>query len=160
VLVGSLAGMSISRLLIAGIIPAILIAALFFLYIVVRAKLRPQDAPAGDLPERLSFVERWKPFCIYVLPLSTILVAVVGSLLAGIAAPTESAALGVIASFVIAAAYRCLTWRVLKDILTETAQTSTMILFIIMASTTFSQILAFSGATSGMVSLITSAGAD
>src|SRR5690606_19186801 len=43
---------------------------------------------------------------------------------------------------------------------TETAQTSTMILFIIMASTTFSQILAFSGATSGMVSLITSAGAD
>lgn len=160
VLVGSLAGMSISRLLIAGIIPAILIAALFFLYIVVRAKLRPQDAPAGDLPERLSFVERWKPFCIYVLPLSTILVAVVGSLLAGIATPTESAALGVIASFVIAAAYRCLTWRVLKDILTETAQTSTMILFIIMASTTFSQILAFSGATSGMVSLITSAGAD
>ncbi|NYT67606.1 TRAP transporter large permease [Pusillimonas noertemannii] len=160
VLVGSLAGMSISRLLIAGIIPAILIAALFFLYIVIRATYRPQDAPAGDLPARQSLLERWKPFFVYVLPLSTILIAVVGSLLAGIATPTEAAALGVIASFLIAAAYRCLTWQALKAILTETAQTSTMILFIIMASTTFSQILAFSGATNGMVSLITAVGAD
>lgn len=160
VLLGSLAGMSISRLLIAGIIPAILIATLFFLYIVIRATLRPQDAPSGEAISRLSFIERWRPFVIYVLPLSVILIAVVGSLLAGIATPTESAALGVIASFLMAAIYRCLTWQAIKTILAETAQTSTMILFIIMASTTFSQILTFSGATNGMVSLITTAGAD
>jgi tripartite ATP-independent transporter DctM subunit len=85
---------------------------------------------------------------------------VVGSLLGGIATPTESAALGVVASFVAAAGYRCLTWPVIWSTLRETARTSTMILFIIMASTTFSQILSFSGATSGMVSLITAAGAD
>ena len=159
VLVGSLAGMSISRLLLAGIVPALMMATLFFGYIVLRAKLRPQDAPPDD-PVQRTLSERWKPFIIHVLPLSGILVVVVGSLLAGIATPTESAGLGVIASFVAAAAYRCLNWQVIKATLAETAKTSTMILFIIMASTTFSQILAFSGATSGMVSLITSAGAD
>ena len=100
------------------------------------------------------------PFLTHVVPLSGILVVVVGSLLLGVATPTESAALGVIASFVAAALYRCLNWQVIKTTLSETAKTSTMILFIIMASTTFSQILAFSGATNGMVSLITSAGAD
>ncbi|MAK56343.1 MAG: C4-dicarboxylate ABC transporter permease [Pusillimonas sp.] len=159
VLVGSLAGMSISRLLIAGILPALIMATLFFGYIVLRAKLRPQDAPADD-PVQRSAKERWMPFLIYVVPLSGILIVVVGSLLGGIATPTESAALGVIASFVAAAGYRCLTWSVIWDTLRETARTSTMILFIIMASTTFSQILSFSGATSGMVSLITGAGAD
>lgn len=159
VLVGSLAGMSISRLLLAGIVPALMMATLFFGYIVLRAKLRPQDAPPDD-PVQRTLSERWKPFITHVLPLSGILVVVVGSLLAGIATPTESAGLGVIASFVAAAAYRCLNWQVIKATLAETAKTSTMILFIIMASTTFSQILAFSGATSGMVSLITSAGAD
>lgn len=159
VLVGSLAGMSISRLLLAGIIPALLMSFLFFAYIVVRAKMRPQDAPPDD-PIKRTAAERWVPFLIYVVPLSGILIVVVGSLILGIATPTESAGLGVIASFIAAVGYRCISWEIVKTTLSETAKTSTMILFIIMASTTFSQILAFSGATTGMVSLVTQAGAD
>jgi len=159
VLVGSLAGISIAKLLMAGILPGLLMAALFFAYIGARATLRPQDAPR-DEPVAMSTAERWRPFLIYVLPLSGILLVVVGSLLAGIAAPTESAALGVIASAVAAAAYRSLTWPVLVTALRETARTSVMILFIIVASTTFSQILSFSGATGGMVGLIRGLGAD
>ncbi|MDX3896303.1 TRAP transporter large permease subunit [Pusillimonas sp.] len=159
VLVGSLAGMSISRLLLAGIIPALLMSLLFFAYIVVRAKRRPQDAPPDD-PVKRTRAERWGPFLVYVVPLSGILIVVVGSLILGIATPTESAGLGVIASFIAAAGYRSLSWRAIKITLAETAKTSTMILFIIMASTTFSQILAFSGATSGVVTLVTGFGAD
>jgi len=159
VLVGSLAGMSISKLLLAGIIPALLMSLLFFAYIIYRAKRRPQDAPADD-PVQRTFAERWVPFLIYVVPLSGILIVVVGSLILGIATPTESAGLGVIASFIAAAGYRTLSWQAIKTTLAETAKTSTMILFIIMASTTFSQILAFSGATSGVVTLVTSFGAD
>lgn len=159
VLVGSLAGMSISRLLLAGIVPALLMSLLFFAYIVYRAKRRPQDAPPDD-PVKRTAKERWLPFLIYVVPLSGILIVVVGSLILGIATPTESAGLGVIASFVAAAAYRCLSWQAIKITLAETAKTSTMILFIIMASTTFSQILAFSGATNGMVGVVTGFGAD
>lgn len=153
VLVGSLAGISISKLLVAGIVPALLMAALFFAYIILRAKLRPQDAPA-DEPVQRSWRERWGPFFVYVLPLSGILVVVVGSLLMGYAAPTESAALGVLASLLAAALYRCLSLPAILAMLRETAKTSVMILFIIMASTTFSQILSFSGATSGLVGLI------
>jgi len=159
VLVGSLAGMSISKLLLAGIIPALLMSLLFFAYIIYRAKRRPQDAPADD-PVQRTFAERWVPFLIYVVPLSGILIVVVGSLILGVATPTESAGLGVIASFIAAAGYRTLSWQAIKTTLAETAKTSTMILFIIMASTTFSQILAFSGATSGVVTLVTSFGAD
>ena len=144
VLVGSLAGMSISKLLLAGIIPALLMSLLFFAYIIYRAKRRPQDAPADD-PVQRTFAERWVPFLIYVVPLSGILIVVVGSLILGVATPTESAGLGVIASFIAAAGYRTLSWQAIKTTLAETAKTSTMILFIIMASTTFSQILAFSG---------------
>lgn len=159
VLVGSLAGMSISKLLLAGIIPALLMSLLFFTYIIYRAKRRPQDAPADD-PVQRTFAERWVPFLIYVVPLSGILIVVVGSLILGVATPTESAGLGVIASFIAAAGYRTLSWQAIKTTLAETAKTSTMILFIIMASTTFSQILAFSGATSGVVTLVTGFGAD
>jgi tripartite ATP-independent transporter DctM subunit len=159
VLVGSLAGISISRLLVAGILPALLMAALFFGYIVGRAKLRPQDAPPEERVA-MSARERWRPFVVYVLPLSGILLVVVGSLLAGIATPTESAALGVIASAVSAAAYRSLTLRALTTALRETAKTSVMILFIIVASSTFSQILSFSGATAGLVGSVTGLGAD
>ncbi|HLS51244.1 MAG TPA: TRAP transporter large permease subunit, partial [Burkholderiaceae bacterium] len=159
VLVGSLAGMSISRLLLAGITPALIMSAFFVAYIVIRAKRRPQDAPPDEHIQR-SLKERWMPFVIYVLPLSGILFVVVGSLVLGWATPTESAGLGVIASFIATICYRCLNWEVLKKTLAETSKTSTMILFIIMASTTFSQILSFSGATNGIVSVVSAVGAE
>lgn len=159
VLVGSLAGISISKLLVAGVLPALVMAALFFAYIVIRARLRPQDAPP-EATVSMSTWERWRPFCLHVLPLSGILLVVVGSLLAGIATPTESASLGVLASVLTAAAYGGLRLTSLVTALRETARTSVMILFIIVASTTFSQILAFSGATSGLVGTIGSIGAE
>ncbi|MGE4335439.1 MAG: TRAP transporter large permease subunit [Pigmentiphaga sp.] len=153
VLVGSLAGISISGLLIAGIIPAILLAILFAGYIIIRAVRRPQDAPA-DVAEDMPFWDRLKPFLIYVVPLSGIVIVVVGSLIMGLATPTESAALGTIATLVAAALYRSLSWRSLWRALRETALMVVMIMFVIVASSTFSQLLSFSGATAGIVSTI------
>lgn len=153
VLVGSLAGISISALLIAGIVPALLLAALFAAYIIVRASMRPQDAPTEELPP-MTFWERVKPFLLYVVPLSGIVIVVVGSLILGLATPTESAALGTIATMVAALLYRSFTWQALWRALRETALTVVMIMFVIVASSTFSQLLSFSGATTGIVSLI------
>src|SRR5690606_28535441 len=90
--------------------------------------------------------------------LSLIFLAVVGSLVAGIATPTESAALGCVASAIAAVGYRALDRRNLAVSLIETAKISVMILFIIVASITFAQILAFSGATDGLVSLVSGSG--
>ena len=153
VLLGSLAGISIAGLLMAGIVPALILAALFCLYIIGRCLADPKLAPADDLPG-LGLWERWRPFTIYVLPLSGLFAVVIGSLLSGAATPTESAALGCVAALIAAAAYRSLHWHGLVEAFAGTVKISVMILFIIAASQTFSQILAFSGATGGLIRLI------
>jgi len=157
VLLGSLAGMSISKLLIAGIIPALILAVLFIGYIVIACVIDPSRAPRDDGPVVTGWA-RYRPFMVDVVPLSFIFVAVIGSLVAGIATPTESAALGCVASAIAAIGYRALNWRNLVTSLRETARISVMILFIIVASVTFAQILAFSGATSGLVDLVAHSG--
>ncbi|MGA8929595.1 MAG: TRAP transporter large permease subunit, partial [Pseudolabrys sp.] len=81
-------------------------------------------------------------------------VVVVGAMSAGIATPTESAALGALATMALAAAYRALSFENLMRALRGTVAISGMILFIILGAITFSQILSFSGATQGIVSAI------
>lgn len=155
VLLGSLAGISIAKLLIATIIPGLLMAAAFLAYIITRCSLNPDLAPAYDVAN-IPLWERWKPFLIYVVPLLGIFVVVVGSILGGFATPTESAALGSVASAIAAIAYGKCTGRSMLKAVLETAKISVMILFIIAGSVTFSQILAFSGATNGLLNLINS----
>ena len=153
VLVGSLAGISIAGLMLAGVIPALLLAALFVAYIVLRCTVSPKLAPA-DESRAMTIGERWRPFLVYVAPLSLVFVVVIGSLLAGLATPTESAALGCVAALAASAAYGSLTRERLGRALMETVKLSVMILFIIAASQTFSQVLSFSGATSGLIQTI------
>ncbi len=159
VLLGSLAGISIAELLIAGIIPGLMMATAFLTYIVVRCRMNPSLAPSYDV-EQLSAAEKWTPFFIYVVPLLGIFVVVVGSILGGWATPTESSALGSVAAVIAAAAYGKLKLSSLITALLETAKISVMILFIIAASVTFSQILAFSGATNGLLKVIEAVGAS
>lgn len=157
VLLGSLAEIPITHLLIAGIIPGFLMSFAFFAYVVGRCTLNPSLAPAYDV-EEYSIWERWRPFLINVVPLLGIFVVVVGSIMGGFASPTESAALGCTASVVAAIAYRTFTWKNLVTALTETAKITVMILFIIAASITFSQILTFSGASSGLLEMVEAVG--
>ncbi|WP_418320687.1 TRAP transporter large permease [Piscinibacter sakaiensis] len=157
VLLGSLAGMSISKLLIAGIVPALMLAVLFIGYIVVACIIDPSRAPRDDGPVVAGWA-RYRPFLVDVVPLSLVFIAVIGSLVAGIATPTESAALGCVASALAAIGYRALDLGKLVIALRETARISVMILFIIVASVTFAQILAFSGATGGLVDLVGQSG--
>lgn len=154
VLLGSLAGISISQLLIAGIIPGLMMSAAFLTYIIVRCSINPSLAPPGDDGPDHRGWDRVRPFLLYVVPLFGIFVVVVGSMLAGWATPTEAAAIGSAASVVAAACYRSLSVKALATALMETTKISVMILFIIVASITFSQILSFSGATRGLLALI------
>ena len=157
VLLGSLAGISISELLIAGIMPGVLLSAIFVGYIVIRAMLRPDLAPGNDF-SGVNGWARWRPFIVYVLPLFLIFGVVIGAMSAGWATPTESAALGAVATILVAAAYRALTQRGLIRALLGTAAISGTILFIIVGATTFAQILSFSGAANGLVSLVADQG--
>jgi len=159
VLLGSLANISISDLLIGGIVPGVLIAALFFAYVVIRCSLDPKLAPPYSAGA-LTLWQRIWPFAAYVLPLLLIFVIVVGSMLAGVATPSESAALGAVASVGAAAAYGRLSWVAIKRSLIETGKISAMIFLIATASLTFSQILVFSGATQGLVGIVRNMNVD
>ncbi|TAK88608.1 MAG: TRAP transporter large permease [Betaproteobacteria bacterium] len=157
VLLGSLSGISIPKLLIGGILPGLLLSIAFVVYIVVRVKLQPSIAPSSKFDEYHGW-EKLRPFVQYVLPLISIFVVVVASMTAGWATPTESAAIGTVFTLVLALAYRALTMRNLIRALEGTASISGMILFIIFGAMTFAQILSFSGASDGLVDLISSQG--
>jgi tripartite ATP-independent transporter DctM subunit len=153
VLLGSLSGISISKLLIGGVVPGLVLSAAFVAYIVVRVRIDPALAPAAP-SEKLAGWARFDPLVRYVLPLGSIFVVVIGAMSGGIATPTESAALGAIATMALAALYRALSIDALAKALRGTVAVSGMILFIILGATTFSQVLSFSGATDGIVSAI------
>lgn len=150
VLLGSLSGISISKLLIGGVLPGLILSVAFVGYIVVRVVLNPSLAPAAPIEERHGWA-KYELLVLYVIPLISIFVVVVGAMSGGLATPTESAALGAIATMALAAAYRVLTKKALMAALKGTMIISAMILFIILGATTFSQILSFSGATEGIV---------
>jgi tripartite ATP-independent transporter DctM subunit len=153
VLLGSLSGISIPRLLIGGFVPGMILKAAFIAYIVVRVKLNPLLAPTTQLAAYQGW-EKLKPLVKYVIPILTIFLVVVASMSFGFGTPTESAAVGALATVVLALTYRALTRENLLTALRGTMAISGMILFIIVGATTFSQILSFSGASNGIVSLI------
>jgi len=157
VLLGSLSGISISKLLIGGVVPGLLLSVAFVVYIVARVKLNPALAPASAFTEFRGWA-KLKPFVLYVVPLVSIFVVVVASMSAGWATPTESAAIGALFTMVLALLYRSLTVESLLKALRGTAAISGMILFIIVGATTFSQVLSFSGASNGLVELIAGTG--
>jgi tripartite ATP-independent transporter DctM subunit len=99
--------------------------------------------------------DKYRLFVFYVLPLTSIFVIVIASMTSGWATPTESAAIGALATMLFAVVYRALTVKNLIGALLGTVSISGMILFIIVGATTFSQILSFSGASNGLVQWIT-----
>ncbi len=157
VLLGSIAQIPIGDLLVASIIPALILAAMFFAYVMIRCSLNPEIAPLYDVAD-MTMRERLMPFVKYVLPLVSIFVVVVGSIIGGIATPTESAALGAVASLTAALAYGRLRLSNFMVSVTQTLRFTVLTLFIICGSITFSQILAFSEATTGLSELITQSG--
>ena len=157
VLLGSLSGISISKLLIGGVTPGLILAAIFVVYIVVRVRMDPALAPPAPVARHRGWA-KWGLFVQYVLPLVSIFALVVASMSAGWATPTESAAIGAFATVALAAAFRALSRQNMLAALRGTMAISGMILFIIVGATTFSQILSFSGASNGLVSAITGQG--
>ncbi len=158
VLLGSLSGISISKLLIGGVMPGIVLSMAFVLWIVTRVSISPELAPEDDHEVSYHGWQRWSLFFGYVLPTLSIFGIVVGALAMGWATPTECAAVGAFATLVLALVYRVLSFEAMVKSLKGTAGISGMILFIILGATTFAQILSFSGASTGMVQFITGQG--
>jgi tripartite ATP-independent transporter DctM subunit len=153
VLLASLGQFSVRRLLIAIIFPGLLMAIFYAGYIIIRCIFQPNVAPSYDI-HSVPLSQKIIYFLRYVLPLGSIVFIVVGLIFMGVATPTESAALGVVGCAILAAIYSGLTWSVVTKTISSTLQVSVMIFLILTGSTAFSQILAFSGASRGLVELV------
>ena len=155
VLIGALAEVSIAQILIAGVLPGVFLACLYAGYIIGRCALQPSIAP-GYVPAKTSLSEKLVSIVRNVLPFSVIIFAIIGCIFLGIATPTESAAMGSIAAFILTAAYGRLKWDLVKQATAGTVRISAMIFMIIGGALVFSQILSYTGATQGMIRFITS----
>jgi tripartite ATP-independent transporter DctM subunit len=154
IMLGAIGEISIGKLLIAIIVPGLLVAALCAGYIILRCVIDPSQAPPYRV-EPVSISKKLKDTVIYVLPLTLVVFLVIGVVILGVATPTEAAASGCVGAFILAALYRKLNLEVIHEAILDTVKNSAMILIIIAASTTFSQILSFSGAGRGFVNAVT-----
>ena len=96
-------------------------------------------------------MERIKIICVNILPMSLVVFMVIGFIILGWATPTEAAAFGVFGVFILAVLFRALTFKAIYTAVEATVKVGAMVFFIIMSSTVFSQLLAFSGASAGLL---------
>ncbi len=150
VLLASIASIDVGRLLIAGFIPGFLLAALYAAMITLQLMINPKGAPSYDV-EPTSIAQKVTLVCTNIVPMSFVVFMVIGFIILGWATPTEAAAVGVLGVGILAGAYRVLTVKSVRASVQGTVRVAAMVFFILMNSTVFSQLLAFSGATAGML---------
>ena len=148
---------SVGSLFLAGVIPGLMIAAFFMVYVGVSSTLHPEDLPAQEEP-----VPLWDAIkaSLNVWPFFVLVFAILGTLILGLATPTESAALGVATALVLAVLYRELTLAVLWQALMSTVRVFGTISLIIVGATVLSQALALSGIPSDIARWVARSGMD
>jgi len=154
VVLASLANIDVGQLLMAGIVPGLMMSGLYLTYVLLWCRIRPEEAPLYDVPH-VRLKEKVMATVQYLLPLGLIIFMVLGFIFLGIATPTEAAATGTLGSFILALLYRRLNWGILKKSVMGTVKVTVMIFMIVIVSTTYGQILAFTGAAAGMTGFIT-----
>jgi tripartite ATP-independent transporter DctM subunit len=156
VLLGSLANVDVGSLLIGGFGPGVLLAGLYVALIYLQLKIDPTAAPQYDVA-RPPFLVMLMSLIFNVLPMGLVIFSVVGLILLGWATPTESACFGVLAVLVLAICMRCLTLDAIVQSVRGAVRVTASIYLIIIGSSTFSQVLAYTGASSGFIDYATSA---
>lgn len=159
VLLGVIAELSIGKILVAIILPGIIMAILYAAYIVGRCMIEPGIAPAFKV-EPMPWSEKLRAGARHILPLGFIIFMVVGVIFVGLATPSEAAASGAVATFLLALVRGRMSWAIFKRSITGSLEISIMLLLIISGALAFTQMLAFTGATEGLVELVLSARTD
>lgn len=161
VLLGSIAGISVGKILIGALLPGLLIIILYIAYVILISIIKPEYAPtSSDDLEKTTFKEMLITLLKDLVPLASIFLLVMGVIFAGVGTPTEAAALGALASYVLVAFYKKLSLKLIYVTLVDSLKVSSMILIIIAGSAGFSQILAITGASREAVFAIMSLSTD
>ncbi|MEY3613611.1 MAG: hypothetical protein RJB14_3333 [Pseudomonadota bacterium] len=155
VLLATLAKIDVGALLVAGIIPGLLLAVLYLITVWIQTRLDPSAAPSYDVPA-VPWSTKLRMLLTDVVPMVAVMAFLVAMLLMGWATPSESAAFGALAVIVLGVIYRCLSWEAWRLSVMGSLKVTLMAFLIVFGSATFSQLLAFSGASSGLIQWSTS----
>ena len=155
VLLAAIAEIDVGRLLVAGLLPGFTLAVLYAAMITLQLWRYPGSAPAYDV-EPMRMGARLMLVTTNILPMGIVVFMVIGFIVLGIATPTEAAACGVLGVFIVAIGFRALSVRAVSTSVEATVKVGAMVFLIIMNSTVFSQMLAYSGASKGLIEWVTS----
>ena len=141
----AIAELSPLRLYAAALFPGLMLAGLYILYVIVRVRINPGLAPMPskeDIPPRGVI---YYNLLISFVPLTVLILLVLGSILGGLATPAEAAAMGALGGLVLAAIYRELTWTKTKESVFLTAKATAMVCWLFVGSWTFASIFSYLG---------------
>ncbi|HWM41588.1 MAG TPA: TRAP transporter large permease subunit [Burkholderiales bacterium] len=154
VLLATLGRSDVGALLLAGVVPGLILAGLYAALIFGWTVVVPDAAPAYVV-DAVRLREKLRLVLVDVVPMLAVIVLVIGIMVTGYATPTEAAAVGCLGVMVLAACYRALSWTSFRKSVDAALRVTVMAFLIIFGSATFSQILAFSGASNGLISWAT-----
>jgi len=159
VLLGSVLNVSVGDLFRAALLPGFLLVGVYVIYILITSKLNPEIAPAIPQEEIDSFMEKdvvKKVVIAFIMPLLLIL-AVLGSIFAGIASPTEAAAVGAVGATLLTIAQGRFSMTILKDVMRGTTHLTCMVFLILLGATTFALVFRGLGGDTYLIDLIEAA---
>jgi tripartite ATP-independent transporter DctM subunit len=142
------AGVSVVKLYAAAMVPGILLASLYLIYVIARVVINPSLAPKPKNVDHIGFFKSAYMLATAFLPLAALILTVLGSILFGLATPSEAAAMGSLGGIVLAVIYRAFTWQRLREAVFLTAKTSAMVCYLFVGSWTFSSVFSYLGGES------------
>lgn len=145
VLLGPMANLSVAKLFAGALVPGLLLATLYISYIIIRCWLQPDLGPSITEAEKEEGTTSGLilQMLIYMLPILGLLIAVLGSILLGVASPTEASALGGLGAVIIALLYRKLNLETLRGAVYETIKVTSMVFFVIVGASMFTSVFLF-----------------
>ncbi len=141
----AIAELSPLRLYAAALFPGMMLAGLYIVYVIIRVYFNPAIAPkprAEDVPPRSKI---YFDLIVSFVPLTLLIMLVLGSILGGLATPAEAAAMGALGGLVLAAAYRSLSWKKVKESVFLTAKATAMVCWLFVGSWTFASVFSYLG---------------
>jgi tripartite ATP-independent transporter DctM subunit len=158
VVIGPVANASVGSILIGMIVPGLLLALSYIIYIFFRCLLRPQDGPRiPPAPDEPPMRDRLILTAKVLVPPVIVIIAVLGSMMVGLATPTEASATGALGTVLLTFAYGRLTWPVLVDALLRTVRVTAMILTIVMCGSMFASVFVGSGGLQAIQDVVNAA---
>ena len=146
VMYGPMANLSVAQLFAAALFPGLLLSGLYLIYIGMISWLKPSSAPAIKEEDRAaSGAQAWVKVALHLLPSMFLIIAVLGSIIGGIASPTEASGVGAFAALLICAFYGKFNYTNIKEAAYTTLIVSTMVFFIILGANIFNSIFLFLG---------------